>query len=86
MTPTQVKSEKVVLSHYIDFTTIALDLADKPLDDFNAALTRLFDIDKDKHLAAYCNGILRQVRRVSRAPPALQGGSTPIDLLAPTIV
>lgn len=81
-----VKSEKVVLSHYIDFTTIALDLADKPLDDFNAALTRLFDIDKDKHLAAYCNGILRQVRRVSRAPPALQGGSTPIDLLAPTIV
>ena len=83
---TQVKSEKVVLSHYIDFATVALKLANTPMDDFDAALTKLFDIDKDKHAAAYCNGILRQVRRSGRAPPTPARGATPIDLSTPTIV
>lgn len=83
---TQVKSEKVVLSHYINFVTVALDLANKPTDDFDSALAELFDAEKDKHVAAYCNGILRQVRRNGRAQPASTRSPKLIDLSTPTIV
>uniref|UniRef100_A0A7S3JSP0 Rubisco LSMT substrate-binding domain-containing protein n=1 Tax=Aureoumbra lagunensis TaxID=44058 RepID=A0A7S3JSP0_9STRA len=87
-----VKSEKVVLRHYIAFAAIALDLARIPLGEhFDQALTDLFDgrwcapspsssTNSDawrsafsfqptrgdcKHVASYCNSVLRQVKRLA---------------------
>jgi len=81
-----VKSEKVVLCHYIRFAKTALDLAHQSNSKFDATLSRLFDSPLHCHVAAYCNSILRQVRahvRTQKRPPPQ---STQIDLSTPTIV
>lgn len=94
-----VRSEKIVLLHYIDFASTALRLAALPLgDDFDHALADLFDQSTDnRHVASYCNSVLRQVKRLSPQIPlpntALdatndrrRNNAQPIDLSAPTIV
>lgn len=93
-----VRSEKIVLQHYIGFATIAKDMAALPLGDgFDSALTQLFDTSADnRHVASYCNSILRQVKRISPQIPVPSTArdatndrrcpSGPIDLSTPTIV
>mmetsp|Transcript_7794 Transcript_7794/g.25584 ORF Transcript_7794/g.25584 Transcript_7794/m.25584 type:complete len:568 (+) Transcript_7794:182-1885(+) len=62
-----VKSEKEVLHHYLAFAKTALDLAKVPLGDkFDAKLAALFDDGTHfKHVASYCNSVLRQVKRLA---------------------
>ena len=58
-------SEKQVLKHYLTFARTALRLANLPLDDaFDSNLADLFDkASEHKHVATYCNSVLRQVKR-----------------------
>ena len=81
-----VKSEKLVLHHYVQFATTALEVAQMQPNDFDAALARLFDSNDHRQVAAYSNGILRQVRRIGRVHPTSYKAASPIDLSAPTIV
>jgi len=70
-----VKSEKEVLAHYTFFADTALELAKIPLGDaFDSRLAALFDDTHDdtvataaakKHVASYCNSVLRQVKRLA---------------------
>ncbi|EGB03414.1 hypothetical protein AURANDRAFT_72732 [Aureococcus anophagefferens] len=68
-----VKSEKVVLHHYVRFATTALELTHMRPDDFDASVARLFNSNDHRHVATYSNGILRQVRRIGRVQ-ALHAG------------
>ena len=81
-----VKSEKIVLHHYVHFATTALELTNMHSNDFDAAVARLFNSHEHRHVAAYSNGILRQVRRTGRTQQNMTKASAPIDLSEPTIV
>jgi|Transcript_20610 histone-lysine N-methyltransferase SETD3 len=81
-----VKSEKVVLHHYVRFATTALELTHMRPDDFDASVARLFNSNDHRHVATYSNGILRQVRRIGRVQVNVAKSSSQIDLSSPTIV
>ena len=81
-----VKSEKVVLHHYVHFAATALDLAQMQPNEFDVSLANLIHSNNHHHVAAYSNGTLRQVRRIERMHPDMRKLSPPIDLSTPTIV
>lgn len=73
-----VKSEKVVLCHYIHFAATALNLAHQGTGEFEANLSRLLESPLNYHVAAYCQSTLWQIRS--------KRSRHPVDLSAPTIV
>lgn len=93
-----VRSEKIVLNHYVRLSQTAIAMASEPLGEpFDSALSSLFDNKSHdyRHVASYCNSVLRQVKRQSPqiphpnyAPDATRrnSGQSPIDFSAPTIV
>lgn len=82
-----VKSEKVILHHYVHFVTTAIDLAYRSNNEFDATLTRLFDSPNQHHVASYCNSVIRQVRCPGLVSSSIMSGTlAEIDLSTPTIV
>ena len=83
-----VKSEKLVLCHYINFAKTALNLARCHDGEFEATVSRLFDEPVHRHVASYCNGVVRQVRHA--VPKLLSVESDrrqhKLNLSTPTIV
>jgi histone-lysine N-methyltransferase SETD3 len=80
-----VKSEKVVLHHYIHLSKTALDLAHQNDRDFDTAVSRLFACPTRRHAAGYCNGVVRQVRDTPQVAPSATALAS-INLSEPTIV
>mmetsp|Transcript_29878 Transcript_29878/g.92359 ORF Transcript_29878/g.92359 Transcript_29878/m.92359 type:complete len:478 (-) Transcript_29878:128-1561(-) len=81
-----IKSEKIVLWHFVHFATTALDLAHQSNAEFEASLSQLFEQPPRHHVAGYCNNTLRQVRRDGCEIKVASQTFAAIDLSAPTIV